>query len=368
MASKLHDAVSRASMDEHDHHPLSERRHTVPANEAAPLSVSVIVPFHANLHQLNRCLASLQPLPPRTEIIVAADRAPLESERVAARQGARVVRVTGPGGPAAARNQAAMESRSDVLIFIDADVVVPSRALHAMAREFAVDFTMAAVSGTSDDDPGCGDFFSQYKNLVRAYVHRSSGREARSFWAGFGGIRAEVFHAVGGFDEGFTRPCIEDIELGDRVSAAGHRMLIDRRLHARPLKRWTFSSMLASDIWDRGVPWAQLIFTSGPRARLECRRRIRCQRGALLCRRALHDARVLAAASPGRGVFRRGGSAVHQSPVVCLLLQTPWAMVCGPRRNDESAVSRLQRVLVRFRRRALLHDASSRDAAAASCG
>ena len=249
-------------MDKQDHHPLSERRHTEPSNEAAPLSVSVIVPFHANLHQLNRCLASLQPLPPRTEIIVAADRAPLECERVAGRQGARVVRVTGPGGPAAARNQAAMESRSDVLIFIDADVVVPSRALHAMAREFAVDFTVAAVSGTPDDDPGCSNFFSQYKNLARAYVHQSSGREARSFWAGFGGIRAEVFHAEGGFDEGFTRPCIEDIEFGDRVSAAGHRILIDRRLHARSLKRWTLSSMLASDIWDRGVPWTQLIFTS----------------------------------------------------------------------------------------------------------
>ena len=239
-----------------------ERRRTISADEATPLSIAVIVPFHANLHQLNRCLASLMPLPPRTELIVAADRAPQESERVSWRHGARVVRVTGPGGPAAARNQAALQSRSDVLIFIDADVVVPSAALHAMAREFATNPAMAAVFGTYDDDPGCKNFFSQYKNLAHAYVHRSSGRLARSFWAGFGGIRTDVFHSVGQFDERFTRPCIEDIELGDRVSSAGHRVLIDRRLHACHLKRWTFRSMLASDVWDRGVPWTQLILKS----------------------------------------------------------------------------------------------------------
>jgi len=251
-------------MERQQPHPptVPERRRTVSAEGAVPLSISVIVPFHANLHQLNRCLSSLLPLPPRTELVVAADRAPRECERIASRHGARVLHVTGPGGPAAARNQAAFQSRSDVLIFVDADVEVPSPALHAMAREFATNPTLAALFGTSDDARGCTNFFSQYKNLAHAYVQRSSGRDARSFWAGFGGMRSEVFRSVLGFDEGFTRPCIEDIDLGDRVSAAGHRVLIDRRLHGCHLKRWTFRSMLASDIWDRGVPWTQLIFKS----------------------------------------------------------------------------------------------------------
>ena len=237
-------------------------RRAVRSEPTVQLSVSVIVPFHQNLHQLSRCLSSLLPLPPRAEIIVAADRAPKECDRVAWRHGARVIHVAGPGGPAAARNQAALASRSDVLIFIDADVIVPSSALHAMVREFSCNPAMAGVFATYDDNPGCRDFFSQYKNLAHAFVHRTSGRTARSFWAGFGGMRAEVFHSVGGFDQGYARPCIEDIELGDRVTAAGHRILIDRRLHACHLKRWTFRSMLASDIWDRGVPWTQLVLRS----------------------------------------------------------------------------------------------------------
>jgi GT2 family glycosyltransferase len=194
-----------------------DRRRVVSAEPTvAPLSVSVVVLFHANLHQLSRCLASLQPLPPRTEIIVAADRATRECDRVVFRHGARVIHAAAPGGPAAARNQAAAQSRSDVLIFIDADVVVPSSALHAMVREFAANLTIGALFGSYDEHPGWNNFFSQYKNLECAYAHRSSGRVARSFWAGFGGMRAEVFHSVGGFDEEFTRPCIEDIDLGDR--------------------------------------------------------------------------------------------------------------------------------------------------------
>ena len=239
-----------------------ERRRPAASEHAAQPSVSIIIPFHGDLHQLGRCLSALSPLPPRAEIIVAADRAPRETDRIAWRHGARVIRVVSRSGPAAARNQAAAASRSDILIFIDADVVVTSDALHGMVREFISNPAMAAVFGTYDDDPDCPNFFSQYKNLAHAYMHRASDRRARSFWAGFGGVRSDVFRSLGGFDEGFTRPCIEDIELGDRMAAVGHQVLIDRRLHGCHLKRWTFRSMVASDIWDRGVPWTQLVLRS----------------------------------------------------------------------------------------------------------
>jgi hypothetical protein len=263
MDLELHCRSLALAMQTQDPSTVVERRRPAASDSAPQPSVSVIVPFHGDLHQLGRCLSSLSPVPPRTEIIVAADRAPKETDRVAWRHGARVIRVTGPGGPAAARNQAASASRSDVLIFIDADVVVPAKALHAMVRECAANPRMAAVFGTHDDEPDGSNFFSQYKNLADAHVHRYADRHARSFWAGFGGIRSDVFRSVGGFDERFTRPCIEDVDLGDRLSAVGHRVLIDRRLHGRHVKQWTFRSMIASDIWDRGVPWTQLVLKSG---------------------------------------------------------------------------------------------------------
>jgi hypothetical protein len=93
-------------------------------------------------------------------------------------------------------------------------------------------------------------------------VHRAAAGDVATFWAGFGGIRANVFREVGGFNEAYTRPCIEDIELGRRLTARGYRVVIDPRLRACHLKRWTFASMLRSDVRDRGIPWTRLILQS----------------------------------------------------------------------------------------------------------
>jgi glycosyltransferase involved in cell wall biosynthesis len=227
------------------------------------ISTSVIIPFHRNLDHLTQCVSSLHPLPSHTELVIAADGAIEDCGPLAAQYGARIVVVPGPSGPAAARNKAAATCRSELLIFIDADVVVSSFSLRAMIGEFSLHPEMVGLFGTYDDKPAAANFFSQYKNLTHAYVHQSSNREARTFWAGFGGMRATVFRSMGGFDERFTRPSIEDIEFGDRVTAAGYQICVDGRLQGCHLKKWTFQSMVASDVWDRGIPWTQLILNSG---------------------------------------------------------------------------------------------------------
>ena len=86
---------------------------------------------------------------------------------------------------------------------------------------------------------------------------------AETFWAGCGAIRRDVFLAVDGFDaERYPRPAIEDIELGYRMRSKGHRILLDKQLQAKHLKRWTLKSMLHADIFCRAVPWSMLIFES----------------------------------------------------------------------------------------------------------
>jgi len=74
-------------------------------------------------------------------------------------------------------------------------------------------------------------------------------------------MRREVFLSVNGFDaERYPRPAIEDIELGYRIRARGHRILLDKQLQAKHLKRWTLKSMLHADIFCRAVPWSMLMF------------------------------------------------------------------------------------------------------------
>ena len=110
---------------------------------------------------------------------------------------------------------------------------------------------------------------SQFRNLLHHYVHQQGDfhqdtRPAHTFWTGCGMIRREVFLDFGGFDPSlYPRPAIEDIELGYRLTRAGHRILLARDVLATHLKRWSLFEMVRTDIFRRGVPWMLLIKRSG---------------------------------------------------------------------------------------------------------
>ncbi len=166
-----------------------------------------------------------------------------------------------PGaGPAAARNEGARRARSDVLVFVDADVLPHRDAFGRIRSAFAADPGLSAIFGSYDDDPAAPGLVSAFRNLLHHHVHQSSPGPASTFWAGLGAIRRETFVAVGGFDaERYTRPSVEDIELGTRLVAAGERILLDPELRGTHLKHWTLRSMVQVDFARRGVPWVALL-------------------------------------------------------------------------------------------------------------
>jgi hypothetical protein len=47
------------------------------------------------------------------------------------------------------------------------------------------------------------------------------------------------------------------------MTASGHRIVLDSRIEAKHLKRWTFWNLLKTDIFDRGIPWTQLMLRAG---------------------------------------------------------------------------------------------------------
>jgi len=91
------------------------------------------------------------------------------------------------------------------------------------------------------------------------HVHHSSPGPAKTFWAGLGAIRSDVFLGVGGFDESYGRPSIEDVELGVRLTDAGHRLELAPDIQGKHLKRWTLPGMIRCDILHRAVPWLTLL-------------------------------------------------------------------------------------------------------------
>jgi len=227
--------------------------------------VSVIIPVHNGSTTIGRCLAALAQTPAGlAEVIVVDDRSTDATWSIAASHGARVLPSPPGRGPAAARNAGARVARGDILLFVDADVEVQPRTVEQFVEHLDRHPEITAVFGSYDDDPAHPNFASQYRNLLHHFIHQTAERRSASFWAGCGAIRRPAFLASGGFDaEKYPRPATEDIELGLRLARAGHVIHLDRDIQAKHLKAWTALSMMRSDIFDRAVPWSQLILAAG---------------------------------------------------------------------------------------------------------
>lgn len=227
------------------------------------LRVSVIVPVCNGGSDFVR---SLQALRASTadfpwELIVVDDGSSDASAEQARVAGARVLTTQRPrSGPAIARNIGAMAAQGEILLFVDADVVVTPATIAEVAAEFEKDPKLDALFGSYDRRPAAPNFVSQYKNLFHHYVHQSSRPGVTTFWAGCGAIRSAVFQEVGGFDSSlYGRPSIEDIELGYRLTRAGYIVRLCHHIQVTHLKRWTARSLLRTDIRDRGIPWVRLL-------------------------------------------------------------------------------------------------------------
>lgn len=226
-----------------------------------PLRMSVIIPVRDGGAAFQECLEALTTsIRVPDELIVVDDASTDGSARTASDHGAHVIReAAGPVGPARCRNLGARIATGDVLVFVDADVRVHASALGLIEGYLATNPQIAAVFGSYDDDPPQRNLVSRYKNLSHHFVHQGARRDAVTFWSALGAIRRDVFVAMSGFDERYRRPSIEDIELGSRLKDAGHRIWLCRDVQGAHLKRWTLTSMLRSDIFDRAIPWSRLI-------------------------------------------------------------------------------------------------------------
>ena len=218
---------------------------------------SVIVPAFRAEGTIGGCLGALIAAGfEANEITVVDDGSPDRTGDLARDFEVQVIENPNPTRPARARNRGAASATADVLVFVDADVVVHAGLRDRLARHFA-DPALSAVIGSYDDAPEAPSVVSRYRNILHHATHQDAAGDIATFWSGLGAMRREVFEQAGGFDPEWED--IEDVELGLRVSAKGNRIVLDPQMLCTHLKDWTLSGMFKTDLYGRAVPWTRLL-------------------------------------------------------------------------------------------------------------
>lgn len=225
-------------------------------------SVAIIMPAYNASHLLGRSLTAALVAAKDQKVLVVDPGSTDDTADVARNIGADVIRLEKRAGPAHARNVGVRHVDTDIVLFIDSDCVAHPDVVDRVREAFR-DPELVSLTGSYDDTPPEQNFFSLYMNLRHHFTHQRANTEDASFWAGCGAVRRTVYEQIGGFDaEQFPMPMIEDIELGLRLRPKGKTRL-DPKLHVTHLKKWTFKSVVSTDIKNRAIPWTRLILATG---------------------------------------------------------------------------------------------------------
>ena len=189
-------------------------------------SITVVIPTRNRVEPLIRCLEQLVPYVRNEsgcEIIVSDDG---DAQQTAAKLGAGLadVRVVqGPQrGPAANRNYGASQGTGDLIVFLDDDCL-PEKDLIAVYRQASVEHEEIGVFEGRISAIGTAAGFAD-----SSPVNETGG----SLWSCNFAVRRKVFEAIGGFDERYPFPAMEDVDIRVRLlKVAKIRFQQNARVH-----------------------------------------------------------------------------------------------------------------------------------------
>lgn len=184
---------------------------------------SIIIPYYNSADTIGRLLMSIQKSKkaPGYEVIVVDDGSSLNQEFRIRNHGIKVIRLKANHGPAVARNRGVNVACGKFVVFADSDVELFPDALHNLAKIYQDDPDVVAVTGVWVKEQRTRAFFPNYKAL-RDWSYWINERDSSGYYFLFStriaSIKKSVFTRLGGFDETYPAPLVEDIELTYRIA------------------------------------------------------------------------------------------------------------------------------------------------------
>lgn len=207
------------------------------------LKVSVIIPVYNASEHIKTCLSSiLKQTAKDFEVILVDDHSTDDTIQKVEKYPFKIIENEGErGGPARARNYGAKNASGNILVFVDADIVLKPDSIEkitSLISEPGVD----VISGIYTEDTPQSNFFSQLQNLILRYRFLKQAGFITFTNSAFCAIKRDAFEAVGGYNE--KMPYYEDIEIGHRLAKKGYRCKLEPSLQVTHLKYFNHLGLL----------------------------------------------------------------------------------------------------------------------------
>ena len=211
------------------------------SRETSP-TFAVVVPAYNEAADIGRTCEALLNLSPAPDEIVFVDDASGDDtvdiiRRYVARPSIRLIVQPTNRGPAAARNAGINATTSEVIVFVDADVLLPPDFLARLALHYEQGADSVAVeAAVPAADAACERFF-------QAQHHYLYGADSEVGWSQAFSCRRSLALRAGLFAEELPVPGGEDGEFVQRLSTCTNRRVIDKTIvvhHVTPNTIWDF--------------------------------------------------------------------------------------------------------------------------------
>lgn len=217
--------------------------------------ISVIIPLYNVECTIGPCLTAVfASRYADYEVIVIDDGSKDGCVAMAAKFPVKLIRLEKNMGLSHARNIGVTHAQHDILVFIDADVMIRPEALTIIDSFFEQHADVSGVVGLLDENCPHDDFFSQYKNLYMNFTFNKVSSPISFLYGSIHALRKKDFQP---YDESLAYT--EDTDLGQKLSANGKKIFLLKHLLVTHLKQYGFISILKNDF---RIPfyWARIFF------------------------------------------------------------------------------------------------------------